>query len=58
MKAIIELANTKAAELMQMIVRLDIQYNFLNGEYVGQVTYTDGSVYSISDTGRTKKEKV
>lgn len=55
MKTIMRLAHLKAADLGQMIVRMDIQYNFMLGEYVAYVDFTDGSRYTINDRGQVRK---
>ena len=55
MKTIMRLAHLKAADLGQMIVRMDIQYNFMLGEYVAYVDFTDGSRYMINDRGQVRK---
>ena len=55
MKTIMRMAHLKAADLGQMIVRMDIQYNYMLGEYVAFVDFTDGSRYSINDRGQVRK---
>ena len=55
MKIIIEAAQAKAAQMRQIITRLDIQYNYNSGEYAAYVVYTNGEEYIINERGQITK---
>lgn len=55
MKIIIEAAQSKAAQMRQIITRMDIQYNYNSGEYAGYVVYTNGDEYIINERGQITK---